>query len=52
MTKKPNSLRHLDDAIRRVCGGSPDKFLETRTLMANALIGEIERASKSRAFSR
>lgn len=22
MTKKPNSLRHLDDAIRRACGGS------------------------------
>ena len=40
MTKKPNSLRHLDDAIRRACGGSPDRFLETRTLMANAVVAQ------------
>lgn len=41
MTKKPNSLRHLDDAIRRACGGSPDRFLETRTLMANAVVAQM-----------
>lgn len=41
MTKKPNRLRHLDDAIRGACGGSPDRFLEARTLMANAAVVQM-----------
>ena len=41
MTKKPNSLRHLDDAIRRVCGNSPEEYVRTRTLMANAIVAQM-----------
>ena len=41
MTKKPNNLRHLDDTIRRVRRGSPDRFLETRTLMANVVVAQM-----------
>ena len=41
MTKRPNSLRHLDDAIRRMCAGSPEEFIKTRTLMANAIVAQM-----------
>lgn len=41
MRGKPNSLRHLDDAIRRACGGSPEEFVKTRTLMANAVVTQM-----------
>lgn len=41
MTNRPNSMRHLDDAIRRVCGGSPDEYVRTRTLMANAIVAQM-----------
>ena len=41
MTKKPKSLRHLDDAIRRVCGSSPEEYVRTRTLMANAIVAQM-----------
>lgn len=41
MTKRPNSLRHLDDAIRRTCAGSPEEFIKTRTLMANAIVAQM-----------
>ena len=41
MTKKPNSLRHLDDAIRRICGNSPDEYVRARTLMANAIVAQM-----------
>ncbi len=39
--KRPNSMRHLDDAIRRLCGNTPQAFVETRTLMANALVASM-----------
>lgn len=38
--KRPNSMRHLDDAIRRLCGGAPQDFVRARTVMANAIVGE------------
>ena len=41
MTKRPNSMRHLDDAIRRACGNSPRRYLEMRTLMANAIVASM-----------
>ena len=41
MTKRPNSMRHLDDAIRKVCGGSVDRYIETRTIMANAVVAQM-----------
>ena len=25
--KRPNGMRHLDDAIRRLCGGAPQDFV-------------------------
>ncbi len=39
--KRPNSMRHLDDAIRRLCGNTPQAFVEARTLMANALVASM-----------
>ena len=36
--KKPNSMRHLDDAIRRACGNSPERYIHARTIMANAIV--------------
>ncbi len=39
--KRPNSMRHLGDAIRRLCGNTPQAFVETRTLMANALVASM-----------
>ena len=41
MTKRPNSMRHLDDALRRVCGGSAAEFLRARTVMANAIVASM-----------
>lgn len=41
MTKRPNSLRHLDDAVRRVSGGSPQEFIRARTVMANAIVASM-----------
>ena len=41
MVKRPNSLRHLDDAIRRVCGGGPQDFVRIRTIMANAIVASM-----------
>ena len=41
MRKRPNSMRNLDAAIRRVCGNSPKGYLETRTLMANAIVASM-----------
>lgn len=41
MTNRPNSMRHLDDAIRRLCGGSPDEYMRTRTLMANVIVAQM-----------
>lgn len=41
MTNRPNSMRHLDDAIRRTCGGSPDEYVRIRTLMANAVVAQM-----------
>lgn len=32
--KRPNGMRHLDDAIRRLCGGAPQDFVRARTVMA------------------
>ena len=36
--KRPNSMRHLDDAIRRECGGNQAAYVRMRTLMANAVV--------------
>ena len=41
MTGRPNSMRHLDDALRRLCGNAPERFLATRTLMANAIVARM-----------
>lgn len=41
MTERPNSMRHLDDSIRRLCGNAPERFLTTRTLMANAIVARM-----------
>lgn len=37
---RPNSKRHLDSAMRRICS-SEDEFLKTRTIMANTVVGQI-----------
>jgi hypothetical protein len=34
-------MRNLDAAIRRACGNSPRKYLEARTLMANAIVASM-----------
>lgn len=39
--KRPNSMRHLDDAIRRLCGGTPQAFVQARTIMANAIVASM-----------
>lgn len=39
--KRPNSMRHLDDAIRRACGGSAEGYVHTRTVMANAIVASM-----------
>ena len=39
--KRPNSMRHLDDAIRRLCGGAPQDFVRARTVMANAIVASM-----------
>ncbi len=36
--KKPNSMRHLDDAIRKMSGNTPQGYIQTRTVMANAIV--------------
>lgn len=41
MTKRPSSMRHLDDAIRRACGGSAEDYVRIRTLMANSIVGQM-----------
>lgn len=38
MTKKPNSRANLDRAIERLFGNY-EKSLETRSIMANAIVG-------------
>ena len=40
MTKRPNSRVNLDKAIERLFGNY-EKSLETRSIMANAIIGQI-----------
>ena len=39
--RKPNSMRHLDDAIRRECGGDQGAYVRMRTLMANAIVAQM-----------
>ena len=39
--KKPNSMRHLDDAIRRLGGNTPQEFVRVRTVMANAIVASM-----------
>ncbi|WP_101721059.1 nucleotidyl transferase AbiEii/AbiGii toxin family protein [Eggerthella timonensis] len=41
MKKKPSSMRHLDDAIRRACGGSPEEYVRMRTLVANVVVSQM-----------
>lgn len=38
---KPNSLRHLDDAIRRASGGTMEAYVRSRTLIANAIVVQM-----------
>lgn len=40
MTKKPNSRANLDRAIERLFGNY-EKSLETRSIMANAIVGQM-----------
>jgi len=42
MTKKPNSRANLDRAIERIFGNY-EKSLETRSIMANAIVGQMLR---------
>ena len=39
--KRPNSMRHLDDAIGRECGGDQAAYVRLRTLMANAVVARM-----------
>ena len=39
--KKPNSLRHLDDAIRRTGDGTMESYVRSRTLIANAIVAQM-----------
>lgn len=39
--RRPNSMRHLDDAIRRACGGGQDAYVRLRTIMANAVVAQM-----------
>ena len=39
--KRPNSVRHLDDAIRRLGGNTPQGFVQARTVMANAIVASM-----------
>lgn len=34
-------MRHLDDAVRRACGGSAPEFVRARTIMANAIVASM-----------
>lgn len=40
-SKRPNSMRHLDDAIRRECEGDQDAYVRMRTLMANSIVAQM-----------
>lgn len=39
--RRPNSMRHLDDAIRGLCGCAPQDFVRARTVMANAIVASM-----------
>lgn len=39
--KRPSSMRHLDGAIRRECGGDQAAYVRLRTLMANAVVARM-----------
>ncbi|MBY4796924.1 nucleotidyl transferase AbiEii/AbiGii toxin family protein [Collinsella sp. AGMB00827] len=39
--KRPNSLRHLDDAIRRLSKGNPQRYIHIRTILANAIVANL-----------
>ncbi|MBC2887998.1 nucleotidyl transferase AbiEii/AbiGii toxin family protein [Gordonibacter massiliensis (ex Traore et al. 2017)] len=41
MKKRPSSMRHLDDAIRRACGGSAEEYVRTRTLIADSIVAHM-----------
>ena len=41
MTKKPNGMRHLDDAIRRSCGGAAQDYMRLRTRLATAIVAQM-----------
>lgn len=40
MPKRPNSMRHLDDAIRRMSEG-PEGYVRLRTMLANAIVAQM-----------
>lgn len=39
--KRPNSMRHLDDAIRRLSGNMPQDFVRMHTVMASAIVASM-----------
>lgn len=41
MKKRPSSMRHLDDAIRKACGGSTEGYMRMRTLVANSIVAQM-----------
>lgn len=41
VARRPNSMRHLDDAIRRASGGTADSYLRMRSLIANAIVAQM-----------
>ncbi|OKL50308.1 nucleotidyl transferase AbiEii/AbiGii toxin family protein [Boudabousia marimammalium] len=41
MSQKPRSLRHLDNAIRRMCANQSADYVEIRTMMANAIVATM-----------
>ena len=41
MPRRPNSMRHLDDAIRRASGGTADGYVRMRTLVTNAIVAQM-----------
>lgn len=41
MAQRPNSMRHLDNALRRLSGGAADRYVRIRTLLSNAIVAQL-----------
>ena len=44
VAKRPNSKRNLDMALRRM-GGADEEYMRRRTIVANAIVGQLMPAS-------